>query len=54
MQVLSEIECCKRKCFGVKGVTGVPHYVINGKYHLSGAQESSTLYQIFAKLSQEA
>ena len=33
-----------------KGITGVPHFIINGKYHLSGAQEPDTFQQIFAKL----
>lgn len=33
-----------------RGINGVPHFIINGKYHLSGAQEPSTFQQIFAKL----
>ena len=28
------------------GVTGVPHFVINGRYHLSGAQETSTFVEV--------
>lgn len=31
------------------GVTGVPHFIINGKYHLSGAQDPDTLAQVLAK-----
>ena len=51
-QVQKELECCGKKCLGGRGVTGVPHFVINGKFHLSGAQESETLRQIFDKLDQ--
>ncbi|BDA43706.1 Uncharacterized protein YwbO [Coccomyxa sp. Obi] len=31
------------------GVTGVPHFIINGKYHLSGAQDPDVLAQVLAK-----
>ncbi|EIE19359.1 DSBA oxidoreductase [Coccomyxa subellipsoidea C-169] len=31
------------------GVTGVPHFIINGKYHLSGAQDPETFAQVLAK-----
>ncbi len=31
------------------GVTGVPHFVINGKYAVSGAQEPDTFLHIFKK-----
>lgn len=47
------MECCAKKCFSGKGVTGVPHFVIQAKYHLSGAQETDTLTQVFGKLCQE-
>ncbi len=32
------------------GVTGVPHFIINGKYHLSGAQDPETFAQVLAKV----
>ncbi|CAK0782008.1 hypothetical protein CVIRNUC_005527 [Coccomyxa viridis] len=32
------------------GVTGVPHFVINGRYHLSGAQETSTFVEVLSQL----
>ena len=54
MQVDKELECCGKKCLGGRGVTGVPHFVINGKFHLSGAQEADTLRQIFDKLDQSS
>lgn len=31
------------------GVTGVPHFIINGKYHLSGAQDPEYLAEVLAK-----
>ena len=53
-QVLKELECCgSKKCFSGRGVSGVPHFIIAGKYHLSGAQETDTLVQIFGKLATE-
>ena len=32
------------------GVTGVPHFVINGRYHLSGAQDTSTFVEVLSQL----
>ena len=32
------------------GVTGVPHFVINRRYHLSGAQEASTFVEVLSQL----
>ncbi|RKO84040.1 thioredoxin-like protein, partial [Blyttiomyces helicus] len=33
-----------------RGINGVPHLTIDGKYDVSGAQEPETLVQIFEKL----
>jgi predicted DsbA family dithiol-disulfide isomerase len=35
-------------------VTGVPFFVVNGKYRLSGAQEPGAFADVFAELSEEA
>lgn len=32
------------------GISGVPHFIINGKYSISGAQEPETFLSIFSKL----
>ena len=32
------------------GVTGVPHFIINGKHHLSGAQDPETFAQVLSKV----
>ena len=44
LQVLDEVRTL------AKGVTGVPHFIIDDKYTLSGAQESDTFVNIFDKL----
>lgn len=36
-----------------RGITGVPFYIINNKYGLSGAQPSHTFVQLFRKASEE-
>ncbi|MBK1873673.1 DsbA family oxidoreductase [Marinobacter sp. 1-3A] len=36
------------------GVTGVPAYVVNGKYLISGAQEPETLVQAFQEIGAES
>lgn len=36
------------------GVTGVPAYIINGKYLISGAQEPDTLVQAFEEIGAES
>lgn len=33
-----------------QGVTGVPYFIIGGKYSLSGAQDPSAFQEAFAKL----
>jgi predicted DsbA family dithiol-disulfide isomerase len=32
------------------GVTGVPHFVINARYHLSGAQDTATFVEVLSQL----
>jgi predicted DsbA family dithiol-disulfide isomerase len=32
------------------GVTGVPHFIINGKYHFSGAQDPADMVQLLSKV----
>jgi len=44
LQVLHEVKTL------AKGVTGVPFFIINDKYSLSGAQESDTFAKLFEKL----
>jgi len=34
-----------------KGVTGVPYFIIDNKYSLSGAQEADTFVKVFEQLS---
>ena len=34
-----------------QGITGVPNFVINDKYEIGGAQDSSTFVEIFKRLS---
>ena len=36
------------------GVTGVPAYIINGRYLISGAQEPDTLVQAFEEIGAES
>ncbi|KAJ3094374.1 hypothetical protein HDU97_008176 [Phlyctochytrium planicorne] len=36
------------------GITGVPYYVIDNKYEVSGAQEPESFLQIFQKLANQA
>jgi predicted DsbA family dithiol-disulfide isomerase len=33
------------------GVSGVPHFIIGGKAHVSGAQESATFLDIFNSIA---
>ena len=57
---LSRVQCC---CNGIKplqvleevqtlakGVTGVPYFIIDNKFSLSGAQEAETFAKVFEKL----
>ena len=46
MQVLHEVRTLAQG----QGVTGVPFFIINDKYQLSGAQEPDTFAQVFDKL----
>lgn len=32
------------------GVNGVPHFIINGQYHLSGAQDPDTFAQVLRQV----
>jgi predicted DsbA family dithiol-disulfide isomerase len=36
------------------GISGVPFFVLNGKYAVSGAQDSSVFVNAFEQLSNEA
>ena len=36
------------------GVTGVPCFIINGRYAIAGAQDPEVFQQVFAVVSQEA
>ena len=41
----------KKEVAQVSGrINGVPHFIINGQYQLSGAQDPSTFVQIFDKV----
>ena len=44
LQVLREVKTL------AKGVTGVPFFIIDDKYTLSGAQDSDTFLKVFEKL----
>jgi len=43
-QVLEEMEYASQT-----GISGVPHFKINGRYAVSGAQEPDTFLQVFKK-----
>ena len=45
-QVLHEVKAIAQ----AQGVTGVPFFIINDKYQLSGAQEPDTFAKIFEEL----
>jgi len=34
-----------------KSINGVPHFIFNEKYHLSGAQDSETFVELFEELT---
>ena len=44
LQVLEEVQTLAR------GVTGVPYFIIDNKFSLSGAQEAETFAKVFEKL----
>ena len=46
IQVLHEVKTVAQ----AQGVTGVPFFIINDKYQLSGAQEPDTFAKVFDKL----
>ena len=46
MQVLHEVKTIAQ----AQGVTGVPFFIINDKYQLSGAQEPDTFAKVFERL----
>lgn len=46
MQVLHEVKTIAQ----ARGVTGVPFFIINDKYELSGAQEPDTFAKVFERL----
>ena len=44
MQVLHEVKTL------AKGVTGVPFFIVDDRYSLSGAQDADTFLKVFEKL----
>jgi predicted DsbA family dithiol-disulfide isomerase len=46
----SEVEAGIRKA-QLRGISGVPFTILNGKLGISGAQETETFYEVFEKLA---
>lgn len=49
-ELLPEVEAGIRKA-QLRGISGVPFTIIDGKFGISGAQETETFYEVFEKLA---